>query len=59
MAQDRIHYIDIAKGVLILMVILHHLTHNAHYTFGIESGTFQMIDNFNTFYMCFLCKHFS
>lgn len=58
MVQNRVHYIDIAKGLLILMVILHHLTHNAHYTFGIESETFQMIDKFNLFYMCFFMQAF-
>lgn len=58
MTQNRIHYIDIAKGILILMVIFHHLTHNAHYTFGIETDTFQMIDNINLFYMCFFMQAF-
>lgn len=42
--KDRIHFIDIAKGLLILMVILHHVTNNAHWTFGIETETFKIID---------------
>lgn len=58
MHQNRIHYIDSAKGLLILMVILHHLTHNAHYTFGIETETFQMIDRFYLFYLCFFMQAF-
>lgn len=56
--KDRIHFIDIAKGLLILMVILHHVTNNAHWTFGIETETFKIIDKVNLFYLCFFMQAF-
>lgn len=58
MPQDRIHYIDVSKGIPMLMVIFHHLTNNAHYTFCIETDTFQMIDNINLIYMCLFMQAF-
>lgn len=56
--KERLHYIDVCKGLLIIMVILHHLTNNARWTFGITCETFDVIDHCNELYLCFFMQAF-
>lgn len=56
--KERIHYIDVSRGVLILLVILHHITNNSYWSFGIESSTLHAISKGELIFKCFFMQAF-
>lgn len=49
---------DVAKGILIIMVIVGHIAANSKSKYGIESQTLVGFDEVCRLYTCFLCKLF-
>jgi len=56
--KERLDYVDVAKGLLILSVIWHHLPLDASKYGGISSPTLSFMDYANSFYVCFFMQAF-
>lgn len=55
--KERIKYIDVAKGILILLVIIHHLPQLAK-EYGISNDFLQLLDAFSNYYVAFFMPAF-
>lgn len=57
MSSQRIHYLDIAKGIFILLLILHHLN-NASFSYGVWTPYFQYVNKWQSLYTAFFMQGF-
>ena len=55
--KERLHYIDVAKGLLIFLVIIHHQPQLAR-EYGISNGFLVACDNFSNYYDAFFMPAF-
>lgn len=60
MAQSatRVSYIDVAKGILIILVIIHHIPQLVKAQFGISDGCWGDISSLNFTYACYFMQTF-
>lgn len=58
MAKERLHYIDVAKGLLILMVVWGHYELICRLCFGINDPTVNMLDSVESFWVSFFMPAF-
>lgn len=56
-AKERIHWVDVAKGVLILLLLLHHFT-SASLRLGIDTSSFWFVNCWEVVYTCFFMQAF-
>lgn len=55
--RERLHYIDIAKGLLVLLVVIHHVV-NVNRRLGVTNETLNFIDGQNEYYSSFFMQAF-
>ena len=55
--QERLSYLDVAKGLGILLVVLHHIV-NVCNRLGLNNTTLQLLDRQNVLYCCFFMQMF-
>lgn len=56
--KQRIEYIDIAKGILILLVVFHHTPQVGNRLLMLNSDSLQVMDNYNWIYSTFFMPTF-
>lgn len=56
-AAERVHWVDVAKGILILLVIFHHIPQVA-LSKGWDTSTWNAINDIRYFYCCFFMAAF-
>lgn len=56
--KERIHYIDVAKGILIILVILHHFPQLLMEQYGVSNSFLKFLDSASDYYNAFFMPAF-